>query len=76
MKIPIPYKIIARRLYQESYCGRLPKPRARSLLRYIFRMPNELGNSIITEMVELSLVKMDGVKSIIIKKPNHEGRFK
>lgn len=76
MKIPIIHEIITRRLYQDSFCGKLSKSRARFLLRVIYRMPAQRINSIISEMEELNLVKIADIKTIIVAEPNHEGRFK
>lgn len=55
-KITIPYKVILKRLWQDSNAGKLTIKEVRTILRYRFRLKEGSPTRILMEMKELGYI--------------------
>jgi hypothetical protein len=66
MDIPIIYRLYLKRLYDESFNGRIELKRAKRILTYYYRVPKNLVGNIFKEFDKLNWIEYENHRYIII----------
>ncbi len=67
MKIPLPYKIILKRLYDASYKGKIELRKAKIVITFYSRIPKQFVTTLLKEMEDNSWIEFENRSYLLIK---------
>ncbi len=67
MKIPVPYQIILKRLYDASYHGRIELRKAKIVISCYCRIPRQWVHKALKEMDDCNWIEFENSRFLLIK---------